>query len=67
MNAEESDPLNAQQAQYLSELLFGLRDSLVKLSLALKDSELGATADSQHRTSQTVLDLVHRMKSGNPK
>lgn len=65
MNAEESAALMAQQTQHLSDLLFGLRDSLVKLSLALKDSGLGVSVESQQYTNQTVADLVRKLESGN--
>lgn len=63
MNQEDPHAQVAQQAQHLSEMLFGLRDSLMKLSLALKDSQLSESEENQQQTRVIVSELVSRLKS----
>ncbi|WNO06146.1 hypothetical protein [Rhodoferax mekongensis] len=63
MNEEDLSAASTQQAQQFSELLFGLRDSLTRLSLALKDARFDESVESGNDNNKVVSDLLMASKS----
>lgn len=57
------EKLTPENAERLSVMLFSLRDSLVNLSLALKDAQLGASDEDQQETQKAVSLLLGKLKS----
>jgi Holliday junction resolvasome RuvABC endonuclease subunit len=60
---KSSEKLTPENAAQLSAMLFSLRDSLVNLSLALKDAQLGTSDEDQQQTQTMVSNLLGKLKS----
>ena len=60
---KSSEKLTPENAAQLSAMLFSLRDSLVNLSLALKDAQLGTSNEDQQQTQTMVSNLLGKLKS----
>ena len=60
---KSSEKLTPENAAQLSAMLFSLRDSLVNLSLALKDAQLGTSDVDQQQTQTMVSSLLGKLKS----